>query len=151
MNIDKLVLHAYAELSEVDADIKERRFSEAMVRARSLLDMLANNKRASANHVNYRLIKPELDKITREAVAVAYLAYGACLMQTNPFAAVIHLGHDMPTKEFKPLDSLRRNMQDEVYDSLTSDESSQRNRGEQPDETYIPSIAQSKNRYTATI
>lgn len=145
MNIDKLVLHAYTEMSEVDADIEERRFPEAMARAHSLLDILAKNERVSANHINYHLIKPELDKIAREAIAVVYLAYGAHLMRTNPFAAVIHLGHDMPTKEFKPLDSLRRDMQGEAYDSWTSEESSQRNRGEQPDETYVPSIAQSQS------
>ena len=144
MNIDTLVLLAYDELAEIDEEIEGQRFQQAVDRSNNLLSLLSSNKSEAATHVNYPLIKPELDRIEGEvranrriAKVRENLAYGAQLIRTNPFVAIIHLGHDLLTSGLPQLDNQRKRMQNEAYEAWMSEEwANHRSPAKQPDGAY---------------
>ncbi|MEK6846597.1 MAG: hypothetical protein AABY16_00350 [Nanoarchaeota archaeon] len=129
MEIEELVLHAYDELTKIDGENEEERFQQAIDRSNNLLDLLTSNKHEAKKHINYPLIQPELEKIEgevrtahRTAKAREYLAYGAQLIRTNPFTAIIHLGNDLITKGLLDLEEQRKRMQEEADKVWRSDE-----------------------------
>ena len=123
MDVSEFVLDIYAELFEIEEKTANGRLSEAISHSDRLLEALAVNESVARSHPNFHLLKREFSALRSEALQISryiraksYVAYGAQLIRTNPFVAVIHLGGDLATREFPQIDSLRINLHEIAYE-----------------------------------
>jgi len=144
MDVEELIPHCYSELIEIDYEMDRCRFNEAVSRSDSLIKLLEESRPTVSAHVNYPLFKGEIDRIEAEAQESCrratirdYLSYGARLIRTNPFVAIIHLGNDLKTKGFPDLEALRARLHEAACESWFGDESKSR---EHPKDPYFAEI-----------
>ena len=139
MDISEFILDVYADLFKIEEEIKTRRFKEAADNSNSLLESITLNEDRARSHPNFHLLKTEFEKLRREALQVSkyamarsYVTYGAQLIRTNPFGAVVHLGGEAATKDFPEIDSLRRRLQERAYEEYLADENHQKSEEDSP-------------------
>ncbi len=92
MKIDNLVLHAYEELQIIDEEIEDKKYPQAIERSDNLLRLIVNNKPYVESHINYPLIKRDLEiiegelKISRNLAGIrGFLEYPPN-SQTHPYS-----------------------------------------------------------------